>query len=750
MEMNAPAPKRKLISLSPSKLGNSKAIARTMSLPSATATSSSSSSTCKSQSDSSDEYPVPFLLMAGLGAVAIGTYLIRRQSSSRNPLDTDAHRSSSAASALARAWIAADPDPKTREEVSTWLSVYLSQINNSKSSSNPSSSSAQITPTKKPPFRPLLDSLDPTSTASKRLCFGTAGVRAAVAAGYDRLNALTVIGVAQAVVLTVKPSGHTVVIGYDARHSSRKFALLVAQVFHFSGATVRLFSQPVPTPLVAFDALASNAIVSLVVTASHNPPADNGIKVYDHDAIQIRPETASRVEALIPRAARPLRTYSIEESEFITLADDDPLQQVRKAYVEAIVPVVRLRSADENARAPPAVYTACHGVGYQFIQEMFHAFGLPNVIPCEAQCTPDGDFPSLPFPNPEEPGALDLAIQTARTHKASIVLANDPDADRFAGAEVAADGTVRTFSGDEIAALLTDYITTQLVHKKEVSDLSRYAVVTSTVSSKILASMARKRGFSFHESLTGFKWLNKMAVDLEAEGKIVMLTYEEAIGFNVTQNVVRDKDGISAAAIFYEMAGYLYQNKSTLSSRLREVIDECGMHIAYNGYLRLSTSSPSTQAIFDTARETGLPTQFGDAVIVSYRDLTNGVDTAEVDQKSQFPKDCASQFLTFRCARSSSNSDDCPLIIHLRGSGTGKVARSFSVSDRSEKKSETNIFICRTKDQILLRIALFHSRSQQWFWKTLPRKVGRERHRTDPGTRISPPYKIDCDWHGAR
>lgn len=619
---------------------------------------------CLPNEPDDDLSPVTIFLITATAAISLAIYISRRhqpRSTSTAPGTLRTTTSPTAACALVRAWLAVDLDPVTRAQTQATLSDYL-----------------RGTPATRLRLQPHIDALDPVTATT--LHFGTAGVRANVAPGYNHLNAVTVINVAQAVAAASRPFRRPVSVAYDARHSSRRFALLITQALHHAGATVRLFSTPVPTPLLAFDAHTQRTQVAFIVTASHNPPQDNGIKVYGSDAIQIRADVAMRVEAKMPSTIKPHQKYSLDEAYVrSTIPLTDPLQDSRLAYKQAIAAKIRFQTLEQNARAPPAVYTACHGVGHIFVVELFKQFGLPDPIPCAEQCAPDGDFPTLPFPNPEERGALDLAIATAQRENARLILANDPDADRFAAAELDAKGAARTFTGDEIATLLTDYITTQL-HKQDAHvDMSQFAVVTSTVSSKILSSMARERGFSFHESLTGFKWLNKTAVDLEGEGKTVILTYEEAIGFNVTQNIVRDKDGISAAAVFYEMAAVLYESGSSLVNRLNEVTDECGVHLAHNGYLRLSGNSPSTKEIFDAARDAGLPNSFAQATVISYRDMTKGIDSAEADDKSRFPADPTSQFLTFRCAQGSSDTNDCPLIIHLRGSGTGKLSSTQQI-----------------------------------------------------------------------
>lgn len=551
-------------------------------------------------------------------------------------------------SALVRLWLEQDPDIKSRNIVQSWLHK----------ASTTSISTAHLLE--------IAARLDPTS----RLTFGTSGLRAPVRPGHDSLNVLTVLRAAQGVLRHAQQACSPdslrkgVVIGHDARYDSRRFAVAMAAVFNSQDIPVMLFSRPVPTPFVPYTLVRSRLALGICVTASHNPPQDNGVKVYWEDGILTRPKRSADIEHAIRQNLRPWMSYDLTEQ---SLSVHDPIEEISTAYYDQIVQTLRQQSPAANLATPPVVYTACHGVGYEYIRAMFKKWSLPEPIPVLEQVQPDPAFPTLPFPNPEEPGALDLAIATARAKGARLVLANDPDADRLGVAEVG-DST-RIFTGDEIAALLTDYLTRD--YKKR--DMSAYAVVASTVSSKILASMARNRAFEFRESLTGFKWLNKRAVDLQAEGKIVLLTYEEAIGYNVTRNIVRDKDGVSAAAVFAELAGVLYASGITLAQRMEQLLEECGVHLSRNGYLRTSPESNSTAEIFDEARKNGLPKKFGNAVVKSVRDLTMGLDTAEVDGQAVLPADPNSQFLTFRCGYGSEADDDSPLIIHLRGSGTGKL-----------------------------------------------------------------------------
>lgn len=494
-------------------------------------------------------------------------------------------------------------------------------------------------------------------------------MRAEVGLGYDRLNVLNVIAIAQGVFKLLEVDGgvRSVVVGYDARVDSEKFAVVIAAVFERMGVEVFLFSKYVPTPFVAYGVLLKGADAGFCVTASHNPMRDNGVKVYWRDGIQVRPDVAGKIEEAIKGNSRPWGEYVLERGG-LGEGVSDPLGEVEREYYPAIVNAVRRCSKEENAKMESVVYTACHGVGWEYVDRMFEAFGMPKVVPCTEQCEPDPKFPTLRFPNPEEKGALDLAVKTARERGLRLVLANDPDADRLGAAEIGKEGNVKLFTGNEIALLFADYLSGE----REDEDMGKYAVVASTVSSKIIASMGKNRGFMFREALTGFKWLNREAVDLEEGGKTVLLTYEEALGYNITRNIVRDKDGVSATAVFAEMAGVLYRSGSTLSKRLDELIDECGVHLSKNGYLKTSNNSATVKQIFDNARERGLPSKLGQAVVKSVRDATRGTDTGEDDGKSYLVGDTQNQFLTFRCSRNESDEGDHPLIIHLRNSGTGK------------------------------------------------------------------------------
>ena len=606
-------------------------------MPAEDASQPPSSTSPTSSSECSSSPSAPLLAVIALSAAA--AYLLHTLHRPRGP------RPDPAAPALIRAWLAVDPDPETRELASELLTSYLR---------NPASEDLHA----------RILAFD----RSNRLRFGTAGIRAKQGPGYDRINCLVVIALSQALVKVARRYGDgvkRVVIGYDARKNSRKLAAVIARVFKHAGWEVYLFGKFVPTPFVSFAVPFLNSTWGICVTASHNPPQDNGVKVFGNDGIQIRPDVAAQIEHMIPECSRPHAVYSVEERTREEMRD--PYSEVSDAYYSRMKSLCR--RFENNTSTKPVVYTACHGIGYTYVCEMFRKFALPAPVPCKEQMEPDPTFPTLPFPNPEETGALDLAVATAKDAGLKVILANDPDADRLGVAEVLENGDVRVFSGDEIAMLFADYLS-QGVEKER---LKNYVVIASTVSSKILQAMAKVRGFQFRESLTGFKWLNKMAVDVMKDDLQVLLVYEEAIGYNITGNIVRDKDGVSGAALFAELSGTIYANGSTLSRRLSMLYEECGTHIAYNGYLRLGENSPSVKTIFDEVRRNGFPKEFGNAVVVSVRDLTTGMDTGELNRIAKLPSDSKSQFLTFRCSLDA-EENEVNLYIHLRGSGTGKFS----------------------------------------------------------------------------
>lgn len=436
--------------------------------------------------------------------------------------------------ARAEAWWRHDPDPDTRDEL-----------------------------------RALLDAGDVEGVADRfdgRLEFGTAGLRGALGAGPRRMNRLLVRQAAAGLAHFVGPRS-LVVVGYDARHKSREFADDSARVLAAAGCRVALLGEPGPTPLLAFAVRHLGAAAGVMVTASHNPAGDNGYKVYLADGAQIVPPADQVISAAIDAVGDPHR---------VPLADPDhlaiqlPDRDVEQAYVTLAASV-----AGAGPRSISIVYTPMHGVGGRVALAALSEAGFdpPAVVP--EQFDPDPEFPTVAFPNPEEPGALDLAIALGRRQEADLVLANDPDADRL-GVAVVDDGDWRRLTGNEVGILLADAVLTA------TSGADRL-VVTTIVSSPQLARLADHHGVHFAETLTGFKWVVRPGLT-RADQRFVY-GYEEALGYSVAE-YVRDKDGISAAVAFAALVARLRDEGRTVVDRLTELARESGFHASLQWSIR--------------------------------------------------------------------------------------------------------------------------------------------------------------------
>jgi len=444
--------------------------------------------------------------------------------------------------AAAEAWIAADPDPETRSELRVLIDV---------------------------------EDFDALETAmSGILTFGTAGIRGEVGAGPARMNRAVVIRTTAGLagyLNGVRPSSGPVALGYDGRLSSRVFAEDAIGVLVAAGIPVRFFADPVPTPLVAYAARRIGATAAVVVTASHNPPRDNGYKVYDSTAAQIVPPVDAEIAAEIEAAPRAVDVERVEEIFESGHPDAVPFgQEMIEEYVSdltAIRPV--------SARGGPLaiVYTPLHGVGRDLAIRALWNAGFRRVIPVPEQAEPDGHFPTVAFPNPEEPGALDLAMALATTEDADLILANDPDADRLA-VGVPVDGGWRILSGNQVGLLLADFVLNS-AHSTELA-----IVANSIVSSPMLGSIAAEHGAHWEQTLTGFKWICNAALDLEADGLgRFVFGYEEALGYTIGR-VVRDKDGIGAAVWFADLAMACHEAGITVLDRLAALYRRHGLWVS--------------------------------------------------------------------------------------------------------------------------------------------------------------------------
>ena len=387
------------------------------------------------------------------------------------------------------------------------------------------------------------------------LVFGTAGLRGPLRAGPNGMNRTVVRRAAAGLaawLVARGESGRAVVVGYDGRHGSLDFAQDSAAIFAAAGLRALLLPRLLPTPVLAFAVQHLSAAAGVMVTASHNPPQDNGYKVYASDGAQIVPPTDSEIELAI-QAVGSTREIPLDPDGVTVL--DESIVDDYVAAVAALVP-------DGSPREIRIVHTAMHGVGTETVRKVFAAAGFPPLIAVAEQEQPDADFPTVAFPNPEEPGALDLAFALAQREGADLIIANDPDADRCAVAVPAAAGW-RALRGDEVGVLLADFLLRKGI---------RGTYATTIVSSSMLHAMADRFGVGYAETLTGFKWISRAAPDL-------VFGYEEALGYAVAPHLVRDKDGISAALLVAELGASLRAEQRTLADRLEELAAEYGRYV---------------------------------------------------------------------------------------------------------------------------------------------------------------------------
>ena len=469
--------------------------------------------------------------------------------------------------AAAEAWLAADPDPHTRAELETLLA-----------SAGTDAGAAEE-------LRRRFDG---------RLRFGTAGLRAPLGTGPARMNRVVVRSATAAVMATL-PAGARVVIGHDARRNSDVFAADAAAVVASAGGEA-LFLGQVPTPVAAHAVVDRKADAGIVITASHNPPGDNGYKLYDAGGVQIVPPTDAAVEAHMSAASLPPRHVPAPSGGgTIHHVDSDATERY---LAEMARRLWQRPSGNEPLRV---VYTPLHGVGATVLLALFERLGLPRPLLVASQAVPDGDFPTVAFPNPEEPGALDAAYALAAEQGADLVIANDPDADRLAVAVPAAisddgsgDPAWRRLTGDELGVLLADCL---LRRRAATGNDEPVLMAASVVSSRMLQAMAADAGVSYAETLTGFKWIARAA---DGRSERLLFGYEEALGYAVC-DAVRDKDGISAAALAVLLAGELHAEGSSLIGRLDELHCRHGVHATGQVTVRF----PPTEAAAGPSAATG-------------------------------------------------------------------------------------------------------------------------------------------------
>ncbi len=432
---------------------------------------------------------------------------------------------SSRTSTAAQEWISHDPDPQTAAELAALSQVELDE------------------------------------RFSQPLTFGTAGLRGPLRGGPNGMNLAVVLRTSWAVAKVLRDrglAGKPVVVGRDTRHGSEGFALAAAEVFAAQGFPVTLMFAAVPTPVVAFTVRHNSAAGGIQITASHNPPSDNGYKVYFEGGFPIVPPTDQEIERAVADAP---------------FADQIPRQPVKPSGVEDVQQYVdRAAKVRHTHGSVRVALTPLHGVGGEFVMDALVRAGLSDVHVVESQFAPDPDFSTVTFPNPEEPGAVDALLRLAADVDAEIAIALDPDADRCAIGVPTPDGW-RMLSGDETGWLLGDYILSQL----EAGPVSEATVVASTVvSSRMLAAIATDHGAQHVETLTGFKWLSR--ADAGLPGCTLVYAYEEAIGHCVDPGAVRDKDGISAAVLACDLVAALRNQGRTVLDALDGLALRHGVH----------------------------------------------------------------------------------------------------------------------------------------------------------------------------
>ncbi|WP_288782970.1 phospho-sugar mutase [uncultured Cutibacterium sp.] len=430
------------------------------------------------------------------------------------------------------------------------------------------------------------------------LTFGTAGLRAALGPGPSRMNRIVVQRAAAGFAAWLRAHGHTggsVVIGFDARHNSEVFARDTAEIMAGAGFHALLADSPIPTPVTAFAIKHYGAVAGVMVTASHNPPTDNGYKVYLGDGSQIVPPTDTEI-------AHEIEVVSKEPVGAIARGED--IEFIGEELIDAYV----CRAAELTTASPDVtwVYTAMHGVGTRVVRRLVEKAGLPEFIGVTEQLDPDPDFPTVAFPNPEEPGAIDLAVAQARTHNADVVITSDPDADRCAVAAVI-DGDWRMLTGDELGTLLGD-------------DALRRGLdgvyANSVVSSTCLGRMARAAKREHRVTLTGFKWIGRVPG--------LVFGYEEAIGYCCDPSHVPDKDGITALAKILRLVGELKASGTTIAERLDEIWATHGLHRTSQLAVRVTDMSIISEAM-GRLRNQPPTTLLGDRVdVCDLNDPSNG------------------------------------------------------------------------------------------------------------------------------
>ena len=477
---------------------------------------------------------------------------------------------------------------------------------------------------------------------SRRLTFGTAGIRGIQGGGPNRMNRLTLRKVAVGISQYLKP-GSSVIIGYDARKNSDVFATDMSEVFAHYGIDSQIFTKVIPTPVLSFAVRQQSADMGIMITASHNPATDNGCKVFLADGAQLRSPIDDTIDRKIevshlPPKKIPKGSGVIEEVE----------DKIWNEYCETIANTVR-----ELSGSLAIAYTPLHGVSWETLEHVFGLKGITNLITVPSQVQPDSSFPSTPFPNPEEDGALDELFKVAQSSNADIAIANDPDGDRLAIGIPQSNGEWRTLSGNEIGALLCNRML-------EVTSGQNRKVVSSIVSSSLIEKIAEEAGAEHAQTLTGFKWIISEAYrDPKMD---TVFSYEEALGYAVCGSV-RDKDGISAALRFIEMAEDLEKKNLTVTDQINNLYLKHGLHVSRSQAIRVIDQGQLPQVDFPSELlRYGPPDTLGNCKILEFGDY----DQVAISEGLELPKSNMIRLML-----------ETGIRIYIRPSGTEPVVKAY-------------------------------------------------------------------------
>lgn len=533
----------------------------------------------------------------------------------------------------ARAWLRQDPDAETRDELAGIITRAAGGD------------------------RAALADLE--DRFGRRLAFGTAGLRGELGAGSNRMNRVLVTQAAAGFagyLLQRSTTRPTVVIGYDGRRNSRRFALDSAEILAGAGLHAILLPRLLPTPVLAFAVRHLHADAGIMVTASHNPPNDNGYKVYlggEDGGSQIVAPADGQIAAHIQRVADAGDVSLLPRSTAYEIAGED----VVDAYIAATAAVAPAPFGVQEMRW---VYTAMHGVGWETFSRVVKAAGYPAPRIVDAQRDPDPTFRTVSFPNPEEPGAMDLAFARAREADAEFIIANDPDADRLAVAipDPAAEGGWRRLTGNEVGLLLGWRAA------RAAQGTAGASLACSLVSSPGLGAVAERYGLDFHETLTGFKWISR------APGMV--FGFEEALGYLVNPDTVRDKDGISAAVALLGLAAEARVRETTLAGLLDELGAEIG-HFA-SGQVSVRVDDLSLIGSTMASLRAQPPAAFGARAVASAEDLAAGDAGVPAGDVLRYRLDDGSRVIV----RPSGTEPKLKVYIDARGESTADAARAVA------------------------------------------------------------------------